>query len=65
MPLRQGYIAQMESFSFQDGHRLFAGVDWKRNTSHVEPFPDMKLSVVKEVVSTGTAKINTSTYTHT
>jgi predicted sulfurtransferase len=34
---------------------LFAGIDWKISTSHtpLEPFPDLKVSVVKEIISTG------------
>lgn len=34
---------------------LFSGIDWKISTSHtpLEPFPDLKVSVVKEIISTG------------
>jgi predicted sulfurtransferase len=33
--------------------RLFEHVDWKTSRSKVEPFPDLKISRVKELVSTG------------
>jgi predicted sulfurtransferase len=32
---------------------MFKDVDWKCSTASVEPFPDLKIAVVKEVVSTG------------
>jgi predicted sulfurtransferase len=45
-----------------DAARLFAQVDWKESSVHdddddnddpLEPFPDLKISIVKEIVSTG------------
>lgn len=33
---------------------IYSDVDWKKSTSSVsEPFPDLKISIVKEIVSTG------------
>lgn len=35
---------------------VYSGIDWKQSTSSVsEPFPDLKISIVKEIVSTGGA----------
>lgn len=39
-----------------EGRRLYADIDWKQSTvgSDIsEPFPDLKISIVKEIVSTG------------
>lgn len=41
-------------------HFLFADVDWKMSTNDdeynvLEPFPDLKISIVKEIISTGEA----------
>lgn len=62
------YIAAMESFdlakdcaSFLDEtvsieDHIYSGIDWKRSSgSCTEPFPDLKISIVKEIVSTGGA----------
>jgi len=42
------YISEMER-----QYPCFRGVDWKRSISTCEPFPDLKISVVKEIISTG------------
>lgn len=49
------YIFDMETYVFPEDDTVypFKGLDWKRSTSAIEPFPDLKVAVVKEVVSTG------------
>jgi len=32
---------------------VYSGIDWKRSAAATEPFPDLKISIVKEIVSTG------------
>lgn len=38
-------------------YRIFKGVDWKQSSGNekevIEPFPDLKVSVVREIISTG------------
>ena len=36
-----------------DECHLYSGIDWKQSTASEHPFPDLKISVVKEIVSTG------------
>jgi UPF0176 protein len=55
-PLPQGVNAILDDDT--DRARLFANVDWKESSIDdddelVEPFPDLKISIVKEIVSTG------------
>jgi predicted sulfurtransferase len=56
-PLPQGVNAVDND---TDRARLFANVDWKESSVEdddddelLEPFPDLKISIVKEIVSTG------------
>jgi UPF0176 protein len=37
-------------------YRIFQNIDWKTSNNHqgvLEPFPDLKISIVKEIISTG------------
>lgn len=51
------FIASMESYEQRDGMFPFAGIDWKVSTTKaddtIEPFPDMKVRWVPEIISTG------------
>lgn len=54
------FIDSMEGFETEhkDGCKqiqLFRGIDWKISTTteKLEPFPDLKISIVKEIISTG------------
>jgi UPF0176 protein len=52
------FIHEMENYQVAPSIALFTGVDWKlssidHHVSQSQPFPDLKLSLVKEIVSTG------------
>lgn len=63
----QEYISAMDSFVLakdcarpegtecgkEDVCLLYSNIDWKQSTASSEPFPDLKISIVKEIVSTG------------
>jgi predicted sulfurtransferase len=34
---------------------LFTGIDWKHSSSFVEPFPDLKVVITREIISSGDA----------
>jgi predicted sulfurtransferase len=39
-------------------YRIFQNIDWKTSNNHqgvLEPFPDLKVSIVKEIISTGSS----------
>ena len=64
-PLPQGVVNAIDDDNDDDDTdraRLFANVDWKESSVEdddddddelLEPFPDLKISIVKEIVSTG------------
>lgn len=53
------FIQEMEKYQIIPSKLLFTNMDWKLSSidtsadSHSQPFPDLKLSIVKEIVSTG------------
>lgn len=54
----KSFIHEMETYQVAPSIALFTDVDWKLSSidhhiSQSQPFPDLKLSLVKEIVSTG------------
>jgi UPF0176 protein len=52
------FIHEMETYQITPSKTLFTNMDWKLSSidstdSQSQPFPDLKLSLVKEIVSTG------------
>jgi len=43
----EAYVAAM------DAHVSFGGVDWKHSEARDDPFPDLHIKIVKEIISTG------------
>jgi UPF0176 protein len=67
--LIDAFILEVESFDmprdvsekgtgttdFCGGVKLFSQIDWKHSTSTCEPFPDLKIAITKEIISSGGA----------
>lgn len=60
------FVKHMESYELTSSKKLFSNIDWKFSPigssiseRHRQPFPDLKISLVKEIVSTGgTVKVD-------
>lgn len=47
------YQAALEQWSQGEDEAPFKGIQWKDSFSAIQPFPDLKVAVVKELISTG------------